>query len=254
MRARPTWTPRSDAVITPGTFPMGAHVPAQPPLATVSPHDTWAYALRLPHNPRAARVARMTVRTVLHSHGRHEVLDAVELLVSELVTNAYRHARGPASLRLTALGTAGCESVCGTVTLASPPLSARRPGIACPSRPRTTRADAGCASCRSTPTAGEAGPSGTGRWIAVPGSCCGSRWVDDADPSERRLPPPMTDRAGAVGPDGQRSEPIRSTRSFTPLRSSESVVPGGATVGVDDGGWVSSEHLAPRDGTFRFTR
>lgn len=73
-------------------------------MVTVSPHDTWAYALRLPHNPRAARVARMTVRTVLHSHGRHELLDAVELLTSELVTNAYRHARGPASLRLTALG------------------------------------------------------------------------------------------------------------------------------------------------------
>lgn len=33
-----------------------------------------------------------------------EVLDVVELLTSELVTNAYRHAKGPASLRLTALG------------------------------------------------------------------------------------------------------------------------------------------------------
>ncbi|MFK4148102.1 ATP-binding protein [Streptomyces sp. NPDC004065] len=33
-----------------------------------------------------------------------EVLDRVELLASELVTNAYRHTRGPASLRLTALG------------------------------------------------------------------------------------------------------------------------------------------------------
>jgi anti-sigma regulatory factor (Ser/Thr protein kinase) len=33
-----------------------------------------------------------------------EVLDVVELLTSELVTNAYRHTHGPASLRLTALG------------------------------------------------------------------------------------------------------------------------------------------------------
>jgi anti-sigma regulatory factor (Ser/Thr protein kinase) len=33
-----------------------------------------------------------------------EVLEPVELLASELVTNAYRHAKGPASLRLTALG------------------------------------------------------------------------------------------------------------------------------------------------------
>jgi anti-sigma regulatory factor (Ser/Thr protein kinase) len=45
----------------------------------------------------------MTVRSVLDSHGRHEVLDAVELLTSEMVTNAYLHTDGPASLRLTAL-------------------------------------------------------------------------------------------------------------------------------------------------------
>ncbi|MFJ9898787.1 ATP-binding protein [Streptomyces sp. NPDC091280] len=72
-------------------------------MATVSPSATWVYALRLPHDPRAARVARMTVRSVLTSHGRPELLDAVELLTSELVTNAYRHANGPSSLRLTSL-------------------------------------------------------------------------------------------------------------------------------------------------------
>ncbi|WP_037639496.1 ATP-binding protein [Streptomyces bicolor] len=72
-------------------------------MRTVSPADTWVYALRLPHDPRAARVARMTVRSVLSGHGRLEVLDVVELLVSEMVSNAYRHTNGPASLRLTAL-------------------------------------------------------------------------------------------------------------------------------------------------------
>ncbi|MFE9020079.1 ATP-binding protein [Streptomyces sp. NPDC007808] len=72
-------------------------------MRTVSPSDTWVYALRLPHDPRAARVARMTVRSVLASHGRPEVLDSVELLASELVTNTYLHTNGPASLRLTAL-------------------------------------------------------------------------------------------------------------------------------------------------------
>jgi anti-sigma regulatory factor (Ser/Thr protein kinase) len=72
-------------------------------MRTVSPSDTWAYALRLPHDPRAARVARMTVRSVLDSHGRSEVRDTVELLTSELVTNTYLHTKGPASLRLTAL-------------------------------------------------------------------------------------------------------------------------------------------------------
>ncbi|WBO65965.1 ATP-binding protein [Streptomyces camelliae] len=72
-------------------------------MGTVSLPDTWVYALRLPHDPRAARVARMTVRAVLSGHGRPKVVDAVELLASELVTNAYRHTSGPASLRLTAL-------------------------------------------------------------------------------------------------------------------------------------------------------
>ncbi|WP_328339486.1 ATP-binding protein [Streptomyces violaceus] len=72
-------------------------------MRTVSPPDTWVYALRLPHDPRAARVARMTVRSVLDSHGRPEVRDTVELLTSELVTNTYLHTKGPASLRLTSL-------------------------------------------------------------------------------------------------------------------------------------------------------
>ncbi|KUL30102.1 ATP-binding protein [Streptomyces regalis] len=72
-------------------------------MATVAPPDTWVYALRLPHDPRAARVARMTVQAALNGHGRAEMLDVVELLTSELVTNAYRHTKGPASLRLTAL-------------------------------------------------------------------------------------------------------------------------------------------------------
>ncbi|MDX3574851.1 ATP-binding protein, partial [Streptomyces sp. ID05-47C] len=70
---------------------------------TVAPHDTWVYALRLPHDPRAAQVARMTVRAVLKGHGRGEVLEVVQLLASELVTNAYLHTKGPASLRMTAL-------------------------------------------------------------------------------------------------------------------------------------------------------
>ncbi|MFB8773104.1 ATP-binding protein [Streptomyces broussonetiae] len=73
-------------------------------MVTVAPPHPWVYALRLPHDPRAARVARMTVRAALTGHGRHEVIDVVELLTSELVSNAYRHTKGPASLRLTALG------------------------------------------------------------------------------------------------------------------------------------------------------
>ncbi|MCE0447033.1 ATP-binding protein [Streptomyces tricolor] len=90
-------------------------------MGTVSLPDTWVYALRLPHDPRAARVARMTVRAVLNGHGRQEVLDTVELLTSELVGNTYRHTprpRLPPAHR--ARGTAGCGSGSGTVTRGSP--------------------------------------------------------------------------------------------------------------------------------------
>lgn len=77
-------------------------------MVTVSPSDSrspecWQYSLRLPHDPRAARIARVTVRAILASHGRDELLDVTELLTSELVSNAYRHTKGPSSVRLVAL-------------------------------------------------------------------------------------------------------------------------------------------------------
>lgn len=74
-------------------------------MATVSPSPTpaWSYALHLPHDPRAPRIARMTLRAVLPAYGMGELLDTAELLASELVTNAYRHTRGPAFLRLRGL-------------------------------------------------------------------------------------------------------------------------------------------------------
>ncbi|MFM9447561.1 ATP-binding protein [Streptomyces acidiscabies] len=76
-------------------------------MSTVPNPDTWTYSLRLPHDPRAARVARMTVRAALTAHAMLELLDPVELLTSELVTNTYRHTTGPASVRLTAPGNGG---------------------------------------------------------------------------------------------------------------------------------------------------
>lgn len=45
----------------------------------------------------------MTVRAALDGHGMQDTVDVVELLTSELVTNAYLHTKGPASLRLTGL-------------------------------------------------------------------------------------------------------------------------------------------------------
>ncbi|MEC4015195.1 ATP-binding protein [Streptomyces sp. H27-D2] len=67
-------------------------------MATVSPG--WGYALHLPHDPRAPRIARTTLRAVLGSHGMGSLIDIAELLAGELVTNAYQHTEGPAELRL----------------------------------------------------------------------------------------------------------------------------------------------------------
>ncbi|MBT2527012.1 ATP-binding protein [Streptomyces sp. ISL-99] len=69
-------------------------------MATVSSSEPWAYALHLPHHPRAPRVARMTLRAVLGGHGISELIDVAELLTSEVVTNSYRYSDGPASLRM----------------------------------------------------------------------------------------------------------------------------------------------------------
>ncbi|MFE9439608.1 ATP-binding protein [Streptomyces sp. NPDC006602] len=78
-------------------------------MVTVSPSEcetspTWAYALQLPHDARAARIARVTLRAVLAGHGMDQLHEVAELLASELVTNAYRYSDGPAALRLRGLG------------------------------------------------------------------------------------------------------------------------------------------------------
>ncbi|MFC9424724.1 ATP-binding protein [Streptomyces sp. NPDC056987] len=70
-------------------------------MQTVSPH--WAYTLQLPHDPRAPGIARGTLRNVVRAHRMHGLAHTAELLASELVTNAYRHAPGPYALRIRAL-------------------------------------------------------------------------------------------------------------------------------------------------------
>ncbi|MEU1308966.1 ATP-binding protein [Streptomyces cinnamoneus] len=69
-------------------------------MATVSPENRWSYSLTLPHDPRSARVARITLRGVLESHGMDELADVTELIVNELVTSSYLNAEGPAEVRL----------------------------------------------------------------------------------------------------------------------------------------------------------
>jgi len=63
-------------------------------VVTVSPPDTWAYALQLPHDPALrASPAPHASRASLVRMDDHA--DTAELLGCELVTNAYRHSDGP---------------------------------------------------------------------------------------------------------------------------------------------------------------
>ncbi|MFE1575022.1 ATP-binding protein [Streptomyces fradiae] len=65
---------------------------------TVTP--PWAYTLQLPQDPRGPGIARSTLRTVLAAHGMQALTAVAELVVSELVTNAYLYSDAPYSLRL----------------------------------------------------------------------------------------------------------------------------------------------------------
>ncbi|MDO0934311.1 ATP-binding protein [Streptomyces sp. DG2A-72] len=67
-------------------------------MSTVSP--PWSYTLHLPHDPRAPRIARVTLRTVLAAHGLTHVIPTAELMASELLTNAHLHTTGPYALRV----------------------------------------------------------------------------------------------------------------------------------------------------------
>ncbi|MCC3778527.1 ATP-binding protein [Streptomyces sp. UNOB3_S3] len=69
-------------------------------MATVSPENRWSYSLTLPHDPRSARIARLTLRGAVESHGMGELADVTELVVSELVTNSYLYSDGPTEVRL----------------------------------------------------------------------------------------------------------------------------------------------------------
>lgn len=61
-----------------------------PPLAE------WSF----PAEPGSARTARAAVRETLRDWGLDTVVDLAVLLVSELVTNALRHASGPIGVRI----------------------------------------------------------------------------------------------------------------------------------------------------------
>ncbi|AVH56923.1 MULTISPECIES: ATP-binding protein [Streptomyces] len=61
----------------------------------------WEYALRIPHSPLGPGIVRAHVRAVLTRYRvRDVVLDGVELVASELVTNSLACTSDPVSVRL----------------------------------------------------------------------------------------------------------------------------------------------------------
>ncbi|MEV6173933.1 ATP-binding protein [Streptomyces sp. NPDC051954] len=63
-------------------------------------NEPWEYSLYIPNDPRAVTVCRRTVRLILTMHGLIRLVDTAELVATELVSNAVRHTKGPAALRL----------------------------------------------------------------------------------------------------------------------------------------------------------
>ncbi|MCI3276052.1 ATP-binding protein [Streptomyces cylindrosporus] len=62
--------------------------------------EPWEYWLYIPNDLRAVTVCRRTLRLILTLHGLIGLVDTAELLATELVANAVRHAKGPAALRV----------------------------------------------------------------------------------------------------------------------------------------------------------
>ncbi|QFZ76245.1 ATP-binding protein [Streptomyces fagopyri] len=62
--------------------------------------EAWEYTLTIPNDLRAVTVSRRTLRLILTAHGLIGLVDVAELLATELVSNAVRHTKGPAALRV----------------------------------------------------------------------------------------------------------------------------------------------------------
>ncbi|MDQ1047927.1 ATP-binding protein [Streptomyces sp. V4I2] len=62
--------------------------------------EPWEYCLYIPNDLRAVTVSRRTLRLILTMHGLIGLVDVAELLAAELVSNAVRHTKGPAALRV----------------------------------------------------------------------------------------------------------------------------------------------------------
>ncbi|CAL9567218.1 hypothetical protein SUDANB145_04746 [Streptomyces sp. enrichment culture] len=63
-------------------------------------NEPWEYSLHIPNDLNAVTVSRRTLRLILTVHGLIRLVDVAELLAAELVSNAVRHTKGPATLRM----------------------------------------------------------------------------------------------------------------------------------------------------------
>ncbi len=73
-------------------LPLPARKPSTPAI------EPFEYRLLIPHDARAVRVARTTLRAALISHGLNELTGRAELLAGEMLANAIVHTSGDAEL------------------------------------------------------------------------------------------------------------------------------------------------------------
>ncbi|MET9993014.1 ATP-binding protein [Streptomyces mutabilis] len=71
-----------------------------PETRPADPAAPWEYTLYIPNDLRAVTVSRRTLRLILTMHGLIRLVDTAELIAAELVSNAVRHTKGPAALRV----------------------------------------------------------------------------------------------------------------------------------------------------------
>lgn len=71
-----------------------------PVVAALRPPGEWECGLQLTNDPRAPRIARVTVRTAMLGYGlAQSVAETAELLTGELVGNAVQHAESAVYVR-----------------------------------------------------------------------------------------------------------------------------------------------------------
>src|SRR5690606_13645743 len=128
----------------------------------------WEYSLPLPNDVRAVTVSRRTLRLMLTMHGLIGLVDVAELLATELVSNAVRHTKGPAALRVH-------WSPPGTLRIGAWDADPRPPEPPQPfSRRQAGRTGEGWRWCGPVPTRGGGSPwPGT----AAAASTCAVSWL-----------------------------------------------------------------------------